>query len=274
MVIRLVKILFFLLCCYSCSSKVLMFDLGDVLFEQSHFGVARSVGLLKFFSYSLLDHQSPDIQPLLFDVLDTCSPQRDSDPDQMICAPNGEPLPQVMCDWLTGTIAPRDFISKAHKKIDMFPDFVSYREEDLVRSVVTSMADPYILINNTRPIKAGVQLLRDCAAYRDENGNRHTLIVLSNWDPYSFELLYDRYLNLFNLFDHIIISGHIGLAKPHHACFKHVLDTLHLNPDDCYLIDDQEGNIKAAEQCAMHGLRLNHKNYRALRKQLKHEGLF
>lgn len=268
MLIRSFRLLILLLCIHSFGwSKVLIFDLGDVLFKQSRFGIARSVGLLKFGMYSLIDGKSPKIEKLLFSVLDSCEPQRVTD-EEKICAPNGRQLPQIMCDWLNGFISPDELLKKANEHIDKYHGFISWREENLVRSTANVLFDPYLLVKNTHPIREGVKLLEECAAYRDEQGNPHTLVVLSNWDPYSFEHLYKRYQSLFNNFDHIVISGHIGLSKPQHACFQYVIDTFNFSPDACYFIDDLEQNVKAAQRSGMQGLQLKNRDYRAMRKQL------
>lgn len=256
--------------------KIIIWDLGGVLFKADHFSVARSVGLGRFISYALADWQNPkNIQPLLFDVLGTLGEQQGS-VHQLVRDEKGQILPQIMCDWLTGRILPYDLIDRAHQRIDELDGqdyFVSNREKELLRETVSVIFDPEHFASNNNPIKAGIRLLKQCANHTDENGQTHTLIVLSNWDPHSFDLLVENHQEIFGLFDHVVISGDIGFAKPHHYCFNHLLKTYNLEPHDCYFIDDQLANVEAAEKCQMNGLLLKKGNYKDLKKRMQDHGL-
>lgn len=267
------KLIFLLLLSFACEAKVIIWDLGDVLFRQSHFGIASSIGIGRFASYALLDGQSPHIQPLLFDVLGTLGEQQT---EQQVCCQNGVPLPQIMCDWLKGFVTSQEVVKRAHgciEDLDAQAYFVSEREKRLLQETVSVIFDPHNFAYYNRPIRQGLKLLKECARYRDEFGNPHTLMVLSNWDPHSFDILSEKHSDIFALFDHVIISGDIGHAKPHTSCFEYVLKTYNLNPLDCYFIDDQLVNVQGAERCNIRGLWLKNGNYRELRKKMRAYGL-
>lgn len=265
---------------FSAQAKVIIWDLGDVLFKQSHFGIASTIGIRRFASYALFDGQSPHIQPLLFEVLGKLGKQQ-THPEQQVHSHNGVPLPQIMCDWLAGLLTPQEVIARSHqciKDLDAQLFFVSEREKQLIEEAVSVIFDPVHFAHHNRPIWQGLKLLKECARYRDGAGNPHILMVLSNWDSHSFDLLYEKHPEVFEHFDHIIISGDIGCIKPHRSCFEHVLQFLQtynpdLDPRDCFFIDDQLINVRGAEQCNIQGLWLKNGNYRELRKKMKSHGL-
>ena len=257
------KILLLLLLVVPCHAKVVIWDLGNVLFEQSRFGIARSIGLGKFFSYAFLDRQSMNIQPLLMDVLDTFGSQ--TGPELMRC-PKGIALPNIMVDWQKGAIHGYDLMYKALDKVeelDRESFFVSHRERDLLIATLEKIFDPHVLASHTFPLWQGVRLLEECAA------RGHTLVVLSNWDPATFELVYHNHRGIFDLFDHVFISGYTGKVKPHRTSFEQVLATCHVAPEDCFFIDDQPENIKAARRLNIPSFRLRRSDYRGLRKVLR-----
>lgn len=56
------------------------------------------------------------------------------------------------------------------------------------------------------------------------------------------------------LFDVVVISAEVGLRKPDERIFRHALEGLGLEPQECVFIDDIEHNIRAAEAIGMVGL--------------------
>lgn len=54
--------------------------------------------------------------------------------------------------------------------------------------------------------------------------------------------------DLEKLFDSIIISSEIGVAKPDPAFFKKALDIIEASPEDIFFIDDNLENVKEAEK--------------------------
>lgn len=58
---------------------------------------------------------------------------------------------------------------------------------------------------------------------------------------------------LFALFDGLMMSGPVGLVKPHRETFENLLHTFDLRADDCLFIDDRAVNIAGAEACGIRG---------------------
>ncbi len=113
--------------------------------------------------------------------------------------------------------------------------------------------------------------MKDVAAELKARG--HRLYLLSNIsigfaNTYA-DCPYIR--DLFDLFDGLVFSGPIGLAKPSRAIYEHLLNRFQLTAEECLFIDDNAGNIAAAKAVGIHGY-LFDGNVNALRKSLFSEG--
>jgi len=73
----------------------------------------------------------------------------------------------------------------------------------------------------------------------------YTLVLLSNQGKEWGEYCESQYA-YHTLFDHVVYSYEVHLAKPSKDIFTHVLTTLKLNPEECLFIDDNIKNITAA----------------------------
>ena len=56
------------------------------------------------------------------------------------------------------------------------------------------------------------------------------------------------------IFDGILFSGPIRLAKPSPKIYSHFLRKFDLKAEECFFIDDLEPNINAAKEAGMGGL--------------------
>ncbi len=59
---------------------------------------------------------------------------------------------------------------------------------------------------------------------------------------------------LFSLFDGLVFSGPIGMAKPHREIFEYVLDHYGLRAEECVFIDDTPKNIAACEEVGIRSI--------------------
>lgn len=67
----------------------------------------------------------------------------------------------------------------------------------------------------------------------------------------------DEILSFFDskkLFDEIILSGDINIVKPDPRIFILMAEKLHLQPEECIMIDDVADNINGARIAGMHGV--------------------
>jgi len=75
----------------------------------------------------------------------------------------------------------------------------------------------------------------------------YRLYGLTNWSAEKFSLVKHKY-ETFNLFEDIIVSGEVKLVKPDPAIFRLLLQKIHLQPEECLVVDDSLQNIEAAQK--------------------------
>lgn len=266
------KFTILLLSCSLLQAKVLLWDLGGVLFYPDKLGVAQEVGLSNFLSYMVLDGRNPNCQGVLFDVLEQMMK-----PEKGIreCAgtAEGAPLPTIMCHWQAGTITGKDIIerSKPHiKRLHKQGYFDSDREMRLIKRTIRAMFDPDILARNVFPLEKGMKLLKECSRAKNKDGTKkNRIFAFSNWDHLSFDICYRMHRRCFRFFEGIVISGHIGCIKPRAESYEYILKKYNLNPHDCILIDDQAINAEGARKCGMNAVLIKDDDYDQLRRTLK-----
>ena len=56
------------------------------------------------------------------------------------------------------------------------------------------------------------------------------------------------------LFDAVVISGEVGMRKPEHRIYQHVLGLLDLEPQQAVMVDDLQPNVAAAVEVGMVGV--------------------
>jgi len=81
---------------------------------------------------------------------------------------------------------------------------------------------------------------------------RYKLSVLSNADM-SLRGRLERD-GIHALFDDVVVSAEVGMAKPDPAIFRLAVDRLGLAPDECVFVDDWDANVEAARAVGMRGV--------------------
>jgi putative hydrolase of the HAD superfamily len=56
------------------------------------------------------------------------------------------------------------------------------------------------------------------------------------------------------MFDAVVISAEVGMRKPEERIFRHAVEQLGLEPEECVFVDDLEANVTAAETIGMTGV--------------------
>lgn len=96
-----------------------------------------------------------------------------------------------------------------------------------------------------RVIEPNIELIR---ALR----GRYRTGVLSNADPTLPQRLRD--IGIAGLFDSIVCSAEVGMAKPDPRIYALAAERLGLPPAGCVFIDDLESNVQAARDVGMRGV--------------------
>jgi len=97
------------------------------------------------------------------------------------------------------------------------------------------------------PIDGSVEILADLKR------RRTPLYALTNWSHETFPIARPRF-PFFDWFDGIVVSGEIGLLKPHAPIYRHLLERFGLTAENCVFIDDSAANVAGAEAVGMTGL--------------------
>lgn len=75
----------------------------------------------------------------------------------------------------------------------------------------------------------------------------YPLAALSNWSSETFPIVMDKY-EFLGWFKPLVISGHVGYAKPDPEIYQILLYELGREARDCVFVDDKEENIQEAER--------------------------
>jgi putative hydrolase of the HAD superfamily len=79
---------------------------------------------------------------------------------------------------------------------------------------------------------------------------RYKLSILSNADI-SLRQRLERDIGIHDLFDDIVCSAEVGMAKPEPAIFMLAAERLGMAPEQCVFVDDYDLNVEAAREVGM-----------------------
>jgi len=216
-------------------SANIIFDVGDVLVETKYIRTLFTIGIEKFAFHASTWNNPFGAHKKLFEFIDGIKPRN---PHSIIVRdPHGHIIPELMVDWLKGTIAPHDLLEIIRTTKG---SFTNWTEEALVRSMAEVIFNPETFVKTRQLIDEAVRFVKEAK----QAG--HKIYILSNWDPISFTLMQEAHPEFFNLFDGIVLSGDVGLVKPDPAIFEYILNKYDLDPANTFYIDDQPENVEAA----------------------------
>lgn len=258
-------------------AKVIIWDMGYTLVETNKMAGAQALGLMDCINYGLFSKDAQhQLKNKTFEVLEHAGKQEGLE-HELVRDYEGHPMPLVSCQWLAGEKTSEellDLTSDLIHNLNKQQFFSNKNEKKLIRNTIRLMFTPEILVSTFKPIKKSTKLLKACATSCDNQGNPNIIMIGSNWDPVSFELLYrnQSFAPIFNYVkpENIVLSGIININKPKPAFFEYILTKYNLNPAECIFIDDQAENVKAASAAGMTGLHICHTKhgYKKLRKEL------
>ena len=236
--------------------KTVIFDLGDTLTITDDFAAFRQVGLLNFAVYlaknprlfANINALSRTIEQRFFNVLNVIEPRHED--ETQTYSPRGFLLPQLMCSWMKGTRNGSDTYELIMHTLTAHPEYCTSEAEcNLILAMSRLTFTPEIFASTRKLAPHAVELVQYCK----EQGYR--IAVLSNWDAESFTLVKNRFPELFNLVDDIVISGQTGFLKPDYRAYNALLDKdPSSSPASYTFIDDRPENIIASQKLGMHGI--------------------
>jgi putative hydrolase of the HAD superfamily len=99
---------------------------------------------------------------------------------------------------------------------------------------------------------------------------RYTVALLSNADDRLETILHERY-GIAHLFNPLIVSAKVGLAKPDPAIYTLAAERSGVPPACCVFIDDFRHNAEGARAVGMHGITFT--TYAVLADELRDLGV-
>lgn len=225
----------------------LVFDLHGVLLGVDTKKAFNEIGLSKILKYSTTHGISfsqieSTLTEKVYSILDAIQPHNSPTPEDTS-------MPALVAAWQQGLKSNNELKALVFAALEQHPEwFTSDVEKQLVQQVITKMFTPEQLIATVKIIPEGLAFVQRCK----EKG--HTLIILSNWDPESFELLETTHPELFSLFDAIMVSGFTHHLKPTADAFTPLATRKEKYHETIILIDDQEENITAAQNVGIQGI--------------------
>jgi putative hydrolase of the HAD superfamily len=97
------------------------------------------------------------------------------------------------------------------------------------------------------------------------------LALLTNADDVFRPLLQTKF-HVDQLFDHIIISAEVGIAKPDIEIFWRTCQIVNARPAECIFIDDSLANVQSAKSIGMYSIQYLNSRYKktiSLKKELR-----
>jgi len=284
----------------SAHSKIILWDLGNVLFSSSKIAMSRHVGWWDCLKYAICDFRNPaGLRQKFYQVLHTAREKEER--NATICSEPGKFMPNIMCEYQAGVInsdqlrkeiaATLDKLEKRDDIIDQLNErcsdlpfekfFSSPRERRLIERIMETAFNPAIFASFTQAINAGVQLLQKCAAKKTAAEQpAHEMMVLSNWDAESFQKIKESEVGkpVFKHFkdENIYVSGFFNdmrRLKPHENAFLKIIYQTGKRPSDFVFIDDQEHNVEMAKKCGMDAILVNNGDFATVEAELKKRGL-
>jgi 2-haloacid dehalogenase len=108
------------------------------------------------------------------------------------------------------------------------------------------------------------------AVLRDLHAAGVPLFALTNWSAELFPRALERF-DFLGLFDEIVVSGEVGLAKPDPAIFATLADRIGVPLSQCVFVDDVARNVEAAAAAGLDAIRFSDTGH--LRTDLRERGL-
>ncbi len=232
----------------ACQKPAIVFDLGGVLFNTDSSVVRKEqLGTSSAIRYALSHGAgSQKICANWFDALTSAAEynnhafsfKKEDGSTVIVKDEHGNALPDYMVEWLSGARSNQSIFDEICAGID------AQNMSDFDKTFMKNMTKNFLpdsFVASRKVIKEMIPLVEKLK----EEG--FPLLILSNWDKESFELMCTAYPELFGLFDGYIVSGYEQLVKPdpsiYQACEQRYPHTNYI------FLDDQKDNRIAAREC-------------------------
>lgn len=260
--------------------QVIVWDLGDTLFQRSWWSQIKAMGLWDgFWFFFRYGRSSSDVmRSLMWDVLNLYKAPLLVEGKFIPRDPYGNPLPNLMIEWFIGTKTSQEVLAIVKDCIARYEGFKSPLEKRMIEKVFTWMFTPRAYAESWVPVREAVSLLKLFAGQKDAQGNPlFKFYILSNFDQETYYHLSSDSDNsvVFDNFkpEHIFISGQKRTLKPEPRFFFSLLESAGVSPKEVVLIDDQEENCAMARSLGMHAFCVKDGNFENVRRGIERIGM-
>lgn len=240
------KCTLFLLLCVGTGAQAanVVFDIGDVILTTKKFTAMQQIGFWNIIAFG----KNP--RPLFFKYMHQVTPRLTDAPGA--CDEEGNPLPQLMVDWMIGNKTNAAIAQEFRDALDK-DTVLTNAQYKMLHRLSFIFDDVEAFIKTKKVVNKTFRFIKECK----QNG--HKVYILSNWDAESIKVARNKYPELFNLFDGAIVSGEVHLMKPNPEIYQLLLDTYNLKAEDTIFIDDQLENIIGAQSKGIAGIHCTNK---------------
>lgn len=125
---------------------------------------------------------------------------------------------------------------------ELFDYFLQYEHMDLTKSELEKEIESYMKVDHRM-----VRLIQDLK----KKGFK--IALLSNaGDGYFEKIMFPRHPEIKDLFDAMVMSYSVHMAKPDAEIYLHTLKEIGSTPEESIFIDDNKANIRGAEAVGIH----------------------
>ena len=230
--------------------KNIIFDIGGVILNFPKLKPLAYIGITNLLWYTFVKRKNPlKIFNHLFYVINQAS-----DPSELSQVNfKGNKLGAIAEKALLGEISFAQLLTEIKKKLKTSEEkkLIQSREKLILERFASLMLD----VTNSELAESRMVLSRQCFdLIKSCKANKNNkLYILSNWSV-EFDIEREKYKEVFDLFDGIIISAHVKMIKPEKQIYQKLLTTYNLDPECSYFIDDQKENLVGAELVGIKGI--------------------
>lgn len=252
---------------------VVCFDIGDTIgttYQPSY--AIYEIGIANLLLSGLTNHFKFNPQQKMFDTLE----RMDQTPSEG-ATHGGKRLAKIHCDYMAGKF--EDAAKKRAEILGKVDDYyaegyyASYFEYKVVRNAINAMFDPEKLAYHQVAIEPMMQLFEQVDLEKCE------IAIVSNWDNHSWKpftesnALGQRIARLVKP-ENCVISGEIGINKPHDDFYKEVHKRFPRKDKSRILfIDNETVNTDAAQRHEMTPVHYTKGNHAKVAEMLQTRGL-
>lgn len=233
---------------HTSQKNIIVFDLTNIVIKENQIGFAKKIGYGTLASYAITHWKNPGHRCL--DMLHEIS-NHESQKPHITLTLQKRTLPRCLVELQEGkkTCAQaKEEIMQAITLLDEQHFFGSVKEKELMKDIMSLVLDPQTVTAMIEPVKSTLQLIQKLKA------TGHPVYCCANAPEELYATAQQKFPDVIEHFDGIVISSHIKTIKPGDEILKHLIETHKLNPADCIVIEDQEEAATTAKKLGMQAI--------------------